>query len=130
MQKTITIPSTYVPTLLKVNAVASLCKNSTAPDFFHYNGFRYIVTGFVGAGDGKGYESFSAMQAIPISQYKGTVPPMLYDEAFYEVLEGKRERGYHAMIVNVRGANYVMTESVTFNIFIYFLNKLFKKVAS
>lgn len=116
MPKTYIIPSTYVPTLVKVNAVASLCKNSSAPDFFHYNGFKYIVTGFVGAGDAKNYKCFYAMLAVPLAHYRGSLTPMRYDDASNAVHEGKRERGYYAMMVNVKGANYVMVEDVEFHI--------------
>lgn len=114
MKDLINIPLAYISTMEKILAVQTIANKSSAPGLLQWKGSKYVITGFMGAGDGKTYKCFYGNRVIPKKQYNGDVPPMIYDDAVEAAYKGERPRGYYGCILFVGIEEYVITESVTF----------------
>lgn len=75
---------------------------------FEYEGEKYVYTGSVSG------RLISARKAVLKENYKGDVEPMYCSDHTAAVLDGKRERGYYARLVNIDRIPHVLTDKVDF----------------
>lgn len=68
---------------------------------------RYIITGVVSSGN-DGLIELWGNRFVPLESYAGDLKPLTYWEYQNEVNQGKRERGYNALITVCDNARVVM----------------------
>lgn len=109
--KQISVSQTILKKIVKSGNLKNL--NEDIAEAYVYEDEKYVYTGAVGAGDGKGWKSVEVFKAIPQEDYDGE-EPLVYVDYCHEVSEGKRERGYEGRIVYIDSEPYILTEKVEF----------------
>lgn len=72
------------------------------------NNKTYCLSGGVGAGNGNGYTSIDAYEAVIIDNYKGDKIPLNYGDHFREVDKQERERSYDGLKIEHKREKYVL----------------------
>lgn len=68
----------------------------------------FCLSGAVGTGTGKGWQSMTAYKVIPLENYKCKKTPLRYSEHFREVDNGTRERSYDGLLLNYQNKKVVL----------------------
>ncbi|WP_281233482.1 hypothetical protein [Flavobacterium gelatinilyticum] len=82
---------------------------SKVPDVFKYKNKCYVCVGSISS-LGKGLISVSCHELIPLEKYEGDVKPEYSGKHYSLVMEGKRQRGYHARLLKSGSQKFVMID--------------------
>lgn len=88
-------------------------KSNKLPATFHYMNKNYIPVRSHSLAE-KGFLHVAAHEVIPLENYKSNVKPLFENEHFCEVLNNKREVGYHARLLNKGNQQYVMINPIVY----------------
>jgi hypothetical protein len=105
------ISQTLINSLANLNACMNLCTNNVQ-ELFTYKNKMYIILGTVSSGF-KGVFSVTAYECILLENFNGK--GVSYAQHGFDVMDGKRERGYENVTFKNKKIDWVITgEAVEF----------------
>ena len=83
------------------------------PATFHFNNKNFIPVGSMSSHE-TGYIHVQAHEVIPLENYKSKLKPLFETAHFCEVMNRKREVGYHARLLKHQNKLFVMIDPIIY----------------